>query len=262
MRSFILAIVFLSALPSAFAQAPDLESARQHFQEGTAAFGRGDYPTAEREFRAAFGITKDPLLLYNIGQSQQRRGNLEDAVKSYKAYLAGVPDADDKAEVQALIAKLEKDIASPRVTPPDTKTPGTTPPVEPTSQPSEEGSWKRPTAWIVGGLSVALLGVGGAMSGLSSSKAGSANELQDRRVNGQPVSFSAVASEYNAAKDDASKFGKIAVAMYIAGGVGAILTTYFFVTSRSKSVEKPEARLRIVPALSANSAGLVAGVEF
>jgi len=62
MRRCLLALLVLLAAASAWAQAPDLERARRHFEAGSQAFQRGDYPRAELEFRGAYAITKDPLL--------------------------------------------------------------------------------------------------------------------------------------------------------------------------------------------------------
>ena len=149
MRRGFLVFLVLLASSSAWAQAPDLERARRHFEAGSQAFQRGDYPRAELEFRGAYAITKDPLLYYNIGQSQQRRGHHEAAIKSYRAYLAGVPDADDRAEVEGIIRNIEKEMTAPKaggegggvVTGP-TKGP------KPRSE--DDTSARRQSAWIVG----------------------------------------------------------------------------------------------------------------
>jgi hypothetical protein len=265
MRRGLLVLLLLLAATSASAQAPDLDRARRHFEAGSQAFQRGDYARSELEFRGAYAITKDPLLFYNIGQSQQRRGHLEPAIKSYRAYLAGVPDAEDRAEVEGIIRTIEKELAAPRgggaagaaVTGPETPTPGTKP------RRADESSARRQSAWIVGSVSVAMLAVGAAMSGLSWKKASDANKLLDGRdAGGQPVLFATVQSKYNGLKSDAATFGGVAIGMYAAAVVGLGITTYLFVSSRSTSKEKREARLRLAPILDPHNAGLVAGMEF
>jgi tetratricopeptide (TPR) repeat protein len=262
-RSFLVFLVLLVST-SAWAQAPDLDRARRHFEAGSQAFQRGDYPRAELEFRGAYAITKDPLLFYNIGQSQQRRGHLEAAIKSYRSYLAGVPDAEDRAEVESIISKIEKEMTAPKgagggvVTGPDRPTKG------PTQKSEDDARARRQSAWIVGSVSVAMLAVGAAMSGLSWKKAVDANKLVDRRdAFGQPVLFADVKDQYDSRKRDAATFGGVAIGMYAAAVVGLGITTYLFISSRgTPSKEKKEARLRLAPLLDPHNAGLIAGMEF
>jgi tetratricopeptide (TPR) repeat protein len=263
MRRGFLAFLVLLASASAWAQPPDLERARRHFDAGSQAFQQGDYPRAELEFRGAYAITKDPLLLYNIGQSQQRRGHLEAAIKSYRSYLAGVPDADDRAEVEGNIRSLEKELAVP--TAGSLTGPGEGPTRTPTRRSDDDTRARRQSAWIVGSVSVAMLAVGAAMSGLSWKRAVDANKMINRRdAFGQPVPFVDVQTAFNAKKSDAATFGGVAIGMYAAAAVGIGISTYLFISSRSgkASKEKREARLRLVPVLDYHNAGLVAGMEF
>jgi hypothetical protein len=266
MRRGFLALLVLLASASAWAQAPDLDRARRHFEAGSQAFQRGDYPRAELEFRGAYAITKDPLLFYNIGQSQQRRGHLEAAIKSYRSYLAGVPDAEDRKEVEGIISSIEKELTAPKAGGGGTVTgPGDKPVRGPGTRSEDDSRARRQSAWIVGSVSVAMLAVGGAMSGLSWKRAVDANKLINRRdASGQPVSFADVQTDFNAKKSDAATFGGVAIGMYAAAVVGLGITTYLFISSRSGKVskEKREARLRLVPLLDPRNAGLVAGMEF
>jgi hypothetical protein len=265
MRRGFLVFLVLLASTSAWAQAPDLDRARRHFEAGSQAFQKGDYPRAELEFRGAYAITKDPLLFYNIGQSQQRRGHLEAAIKSYRSYLAGVPDADDRAEVENIIRNIEKEMTAPKaggggvvVTGPET------PGKPPTPRSVDDARARRQSAWIVGTVSVAMLAVGAAMSGLSWKKAVDANKLVDRRdAAGQPVLFADLKDQYDARKRDAATFGGVAIGMYAAAVVGLGISTYLFISSRGKTTkEKREARLRLTPLLDPHNAGLIAGMEF
>jgi tetratricopeptide (TPR) repeat protein len=267
MRTVLLVLVALLITSTASAQGPDLDRARRHFEAGSQAYSKGDYPRAEIEFRAAYAITKDPLLYYNIAQAQQRRGHLEDAIKSYRAYLAGVPDADDRADIDKLVRKLEAQLAGPVAPPPPPPraTHPEAPASVPASQPKEEGNARRQTAWIAGGASVVLLGVGIAMSAMSNAAATNANTLISARdpYTGQPLRFSDIAQKYSGYKDDASRYGGVAIGMYVAAAAGAGLTAWLFLTSKPAGKEKPQAaRLRILPEVSPRSAGLAAGMEF
>ena len=267
MRRGFVALLVLLATASAWAQAPNLERARRHFDAGAQALQKGDYPRAELEFRGAYAITKDPLLFYNIGQAQQRRGHLEAAVKSYRAYLAGVPAADDRAEVQAVIRTLEQELAAPRpgATPVTPTGPRDQSPVAPPPRRDDDSRARRQSAWIVAAVSLAAVGAGVAMSVMSSSRAGAANKLiRQRDANGQPVVFDDVRDEFNARRSDAATFGGVALGMFAAAAVAAGIATYLFISSgaRQPAKEKREARLRLVPVLDPRHAGLVAGMEF
>src|SRR5262249_9168885 len=98
-----LALVALTA--TAFAQ--DFEAAGKHFSAAQEAFGARHFKTAATEFQAAYQITKDPVLLYNVGESWEKAGDGHQAVANYKAYLKEQPAAQDKAEVQRRIKAFE-----------------------------------------------------------------------------------------------------------------------------------------------------------
>jgi hypothetical protein len=99
MRIVSFSLVALLALASA-AHAQDFQAAAKHFADAQAAFGRKHFHVAATEFQAAYDITKDPVLLYNIGEAWQKAGEGKKAVASYKAYLKAQPTAQDRADVQ------------------------------------------------------------------------------------------------------------------------------------------------------------------
>src|SRR5205823_14160952 len=72
------------------------------------AFGAKHFKTAAAEFEAAYGITKDPVLLYNVAESYEKAGDGRKAVANYKGYLKEQPAAQDKAEVQKRIKAIEQ----------------------------------------------------------------------------------------------------------------------------------------------------------
>ncbi|MCA1663358.1 MAG: hypothetical protein LC659_03660, partial [Myxococcales bacterium] len=90
-------IVALTVGMSATAMAQDFEAAGKHFSAAQEAFGAKHFKTAAAEFEAAYGITKDPVLLYNVAESYEKGGDGHKAVANYKAYLKEQPAAQDKA---------------------------------------------------------------------------------------------------------------------------------------------------------------------
>jgi hypothetical protein len=99
-----LAVTLALAAP---VRAQDFEAAGKHFSAAQEAFGAKHFKTAATEFEAAYGITKDPVLLYNVGESWEKAGDGHKAVANYKAYLKEQPNAQDRAEVQKRIAAIE-----------------------------------------------------------------------------------------------------------------------------------------------------------
>ncbi len=84
------------------------ESALQRYQIGRELYRAGKIPEAEAEFRSAFDLFPESAkLAFNLGRVNERLGRQADAVRFYEAYLALRPDADDKAEVEKVVASLK-----------------------------------------------------------------------------------------------------------------------------------------------------------
>jgi tetratricopeptide (TPR) repeat protein len=97
-----------------------VEEARARVARGEALFERGDYDAALTEFEAAYErIGEHPnryLILYNIGQCQERRFRYDLALEYYRRYLAeGGSSAEDSSAVTESIAELESLLATVRI---------------------------------------------------------------------------------------------------------------------------------------------------
>jgi tetratricopeptide (TPR) repeat protein len=103
---FSLVLATVAGLASV-AHAQDFEAAGKHFSAAQEAFGAHKFKTAAGEFEAAYAISKDPVLLFNIGESYEKAGDGHKAVASYKQYLKDQPAAADKSEVQKRIRSIE-----------------------------------------------------------------------------------------------------------------------------------------------------------
>src|SRR5207244_12795144 len=82
------------------ALAQDFAAAGRHFAAAQEAFGQSKFAQAAQEYQAAYDITHDPVLLFNIGESWQRAGDGPKALRSHRAYLAAQPTASDRPEVE------------------------------------------------------------------------------------------------------------------------------------------------------------------
>src|SRR5262249_38282328 len=155
--------------------------AREHYQKGSVAYDLGHYDAAIAEYEAAYAAFSEPTLLYNLGQAHRLARHLPRALHFYKMYLVKVPDAHNRAEVEAKIAALNTAIEQenkarnippdqtikPPEPPPGQKTATTTPPpAEATPAPAETPTVvaappnKRARTLKFAGIAVGAAGVG------------------------------------------------------------------------------------------------------
>src|SRR5262249_36213012 len=117
MRTVILGLAACAALLGgavpARAQQPDYEAAKRHFLTGKDLFEKREYNRAAVEFEAAYEITKDPVVLFNVGESYEKAGKLDEAIRAYEGYLAGTPTAQDREDVERKITELKKKRSNP-----------------------------------------------------------------------------------------------------------------------------------------------------
>jgi hypothetical protein len=104
---FIAAIALL-CLWAPRVHAQDYDAAGRHFASGQERFAQKKFHTAAMEFQAAYDITKDPVLLYNVGESWQKAGEAQRAIDAFRAYLKERgSEAKDRADVDKRVAQLE-----------------------------------------------------------------------------------------------------------------------------------------------------------
>jgi tetratricopeptide (TPR) repeat protein len=114
-----------------------LNQAKTHFEAGKNAYNAGDYQTAIREFKAAEALRPSPILDYNIGLANEKLQKKRVAVKYYRRYLEGMPNAPNRAQVEQSIQQLEREIAAQPAQPGDQPQPGDNPPPAPPPPPAQ-----------------------------------------------------------------------------------------------------------------------------
>jgi hypothetical protein len=102
-----LSLLFVWGAQQPLAEAQDFETAAKHFGAAQDAFSKQHFHAAAAEFQLAYEITKDPVLLYNIGEAWQKAGEGKKAVASYKSYLNAQPNAQDRPDVLKRIKLIE-----------------------------------------------------------------------------------------------------------------------------------------------------------
>jgi hypothetical protein len=82
--------------------------ARELFKQGRDAYEDGRYRDAWDYFRQAYLLSKRPELLYNVGQSADRLRMDREALEAFRLYLAKLPDAENRREVENRVRALEE----------------------------------------------------------------------------------------------------------------------------------------------------------
>jgi len=82
--------------------------ARTRFKAGSQLYKQARYREAIIEFEAAYQLKPHGVLHFNLAQCHEKLGDIPKALRAYRQYLREVPQADDRATVQAAMANLEK----------------------------------------------------------------------------------------------------------------------------------------------------------
>jgi len=137
-RSIILciAIALGIAAPTTSARAEDpaptkeqLEAAKKAFGEGKALYDEQKFAEAVEKFKESYRLSRNPLLLYNIGHTLDQAGSKDKALFYYRKFLADAPpSAAQRKDVQKRVEVIEKenleaDLNGTSVTPATTTTP-------------------------------------------------------------------------------------------------------------------------------------------
>ena len=88
------------------------EAARQHFRVATRYYDEGRFADAAQQFEEAYELSGRPELLYNAYIAHREANQQPDAAAMLERYLAEVPGAPDRANLEARLAELERAIAT------------------------------------------------------------------------------------------------------------------------------------------------------
>ncbi|MGE5181008.1 MAG: tetratricopeptide repeat protein [Acidobacteriota bacterium] len=87
------------------------DRAKALFAEGNQHFNLGEMAPALELYKRAYRIKPLPAFLFNIAQCQRKLGHYQEAITMYQSYLTGVPDAQNKATIESLIAESKQALA-------------------------------------------------------------------------------------------------------------------------------------------------------
>jgi len=80
--------------------------AAAHTRQGQAYFGRGDYDRAIAEYQAAFDLSNEPSLIFNVGLCYDRTNRPEQALAAFQRYLELAPSGSVADEARNDVARL------------------------------------------------------------------------------------------------------------------------------------------------------------
>ncbi len=125
-RRLVLLLPFLmlasagASAPLLAAEPPQLEAgapplAVQRYQNGRQLYGAGDLAGAAAEFRSALTLFPNSAkLAFNLARVLERLGEIQEASSMYRRYLGLAPQAEDRANIEALAAALEARVEAER----------------------------------------------------------------------------------------------------------------------------------------------------
>jgi len=104
----VVALAVLAIVGEARAQERGAEDdqARALYEAGRIAFDAGRFDQALEHFEQSYELSERPALLYNIGTTADRLRRNEDALEAFEAYLEAMPEASNRASVEARISVL------------------------------------------------------------------------------------------------------------------------------------------------------------
>ncbi len=84
------------------------DDARMHFRLGRAYYDSGRFVEAAQEFEKAAEMSNRPQLYYNIFLAYRDAGDLGNAIRALEIYLERVPDAAERAQLEARLESMRR----------------------------------------------------------------------------------------------------------------------------------------------------------
>jgi tetratricopeptide (TPR) repeat protein len=103
-RWFFVVMVVMARV--AIADPTERAKAAAHFKQGQEFFKVADYDRAITEYEAAYALSNEPLLIFNIGLCHDRAKRPDKALEAFQRYLAVAPTGDVADEAREDVARL------------------------------------------------------------------------------------------------------------------------------------------------------------
>jgi tetratricopeptide (TPR) repeat protein len=269
--SVLLLVSLLGSAQDARADEAVTRKVEALYAEGVALFKAAKYRAAIKRFRAAHKLYADPVLLYNIGRSQEALGEIDEALKTYRRCSRHPKvSAAIKAKAKGRSATLEKVKKATAAAPDDPISPAVTPAgpaggagaaaaTPAVSPPAPKTSALTISKWVVGGVGAALLVAGGVALGMGQADHG---EIDDGKSSPTSSLTRARAIELKDSGDSKKMVGYI---LFGVGGAAIVGATVMFLLDGKGEAEKQSAAkpgLRFSAAASPQGASLLLSGTF
>ena len=279
---YVVAAAALLALSAGVARGDDEASARDHYVKGTRAYELGLYDEAIAEYMAAYKTKDDPALLFNLGQAHRLAGHTAEALRFYKTYLSKVPEAVNRADVEAKIRELkelvEKQKPQPQTEPPAVSAAaipapvsGPAPPGPGATGPVTDVGAGGPTAGTVqstplekppSGRGMRLAGIAVAASGLALVGTGIAFGVLAKQSGDQLTQLDQQRGVFDPSKESAGQRDQVIEGVCIGVGAAAVATGAILYLLGTRAGQDAPQTLTVSPALAAHSAGAILRMVF
>lgn len=107
MRIAVVALAIVTTIGASRSIASAQLSAEDLYRQGQAAYDDGDYLAAAALWERSYGLSREPLLLFNLGQSLRLAGDCEGALAAYRQFAARDPAAKQRPLADELARELE-----------------------------------------------------------------------------------------------------------------------------------------------------------
>jgi len=248
------------------------------YEEGRKDFNSGFFKSAIEKFEAAYRQSKDPLILYNIGQTYKKLYDDEPKVEFLKKarsalrdYVAAIEKnpglGADPDEVKPVLADIDAELA--RVEPAATPEGPEEPPTPDPARAVDPGKKLRLAGVGLMGGGGAFLVLGGILGGVFAAKGSRLSEQlngasglysQQTDMNcpatmqaGEPGGCQKLRDDVETTRDDGQKANTASVVSFaVVGGVGALLliggiVSYSLGKKRTSEWQAETARVRVAP---------------
>lgn len=235
-----------------------LDRAMAAYERGQQNYKLAQYEAALADFKEASSLYASPDFQYNIGLCYEKLGQYDEAVLAYVTYLKVKPEAEDRANVEATIQRLQqlskeqKDRAAadkdrgPRIEPGPTPTP--------VDEPAGPKPWK---PLVIAGAAIAGVGAAVAIGGgiafgvLAKNRS---DDLDAVQTGGNPddVSF----ADAQTLESDGERFEAVQIGMAAGGAAVAIVGGALLAVGLVRKKKAGGATARLVPQFGSHAAGL------
>ncbi len=150
------------------------EQAMALYAKGEAHYENKEFTEALQAFQKAYKLEPAPLLFVNIAQCHRQLGNHTEAIGALERYLTAEPEAENRAEIEELLASERAALAGPAPEPtpeppaPEpavAEAPPPAPPPAPLPAATEDDSlFAQPVVWAAIGGTALVVVAGGALA--------------------------------------------------------------------------------------------------